>query len=148
MPIRTGDWLVRDHDGQLAHVRSAYRNTEGAVVRADLAFYDLAGTKRGRLSAVAYDGSWRRVKKPAFPVKRLDVLPDGTFLPKQVRQQVHGLKNANGLDADSARAYRMAAEELRDTARIKGLVGDAKGMVLRRANLLELQAEAIEKGLD
>jgi hypothetical protein len=165
LPVRGGDWVMNKSNHRVAQVRSCYRDWSDGEVLVDLILYRWDGDKTGRESPIeggprsfepccSY-ANWERIEKPEFPMvpKWVDQpdgsrvarywsspRPDGAYKRRKRRvQMVHSLKNTpdDGLD----RALRLAAEELRETVRVKNLQGDAKAAVLARAGELEKQAD-------
>lgn len=157
LPCRPGDWLQDKLKARIAQVRSVYRDSSDGEVLVDLWLYDHDGNKLGRVSP--HEGGprtyepacpyqyWGRVKKPTFPVHRkLEALPDGEFLPRSKKTAaVHLLKDASQNDSASiALAHKIAADELADTIRVKGLDGVVKENIEKRIAELRRIAEDSE----
>jgi len=166
MPVRAGSWVQRQHDGKVAQVRAAYRDTSKGVVLVDLWFYTWSGDKTGRESdamggprtyepAIEYTGEWKRINNPTFPMRLsktpdgdwsflLPTIPDGNYLPTKPRKPglTHSLRNQSR--ADLVLSHRMAAEELRQTIRDKKLTGETAAAILHRASQLDRIADEAE----
>lgn len=155
LPCRPGDW-VQDKAGRwIAKVRAVYRDHSDGDVLVDLWLYGSDGVKIGRDSPAqggprSYEPAcpyeyWSRVKKPNFPVyARLPELPDGEFLPRSKKTAaVHLLKDASQNDSASVSlAHTIAADELAETIRVKGLDGAVKAKI--EARIAELRRIAEE----
>jgi len=165
MPIRGNGW-VQNLTGDVAQIRSVYRDTESGEVLMDLWMYSHKGDKLGRVSpveggprtfepAVTYDDYWFRIHPPIFPLKlrrqedgtydyQQQRILDGAYLPRppRVEAAVHTLKNVD--EANIATSHRMAAQELRETIRRKLLSGEAKTQIEARIAELERIADATD----
>jgi hypothetical protein len=157
LPCRPGDWVQDKSNARIAQVRSVYRDSSDGEVLVDLWLYDHDGNKLGRVSPSeggprTYEPAcpykyWGRVKKPTFPVHRkLETLPDGAFLPRTAAppKLVHQLKNIPESDPNYALAHRLAADELSESLRIKGLDGGAKVEIEARIKRLRATADMFE----
>lgn len=164
LPCRNGDWVQNKFNHRIAKVRAVYRDSLDGAVLVDLWLYDKDGDRIGRTSPAmggprSYEpacdySSWERIKKPSFPLRMrlqesgtfsyaMPTLPDGEFLPRSKKTAaVHLLKDASQNDSASVSlAHAIAADELAETIRIKGLDGAVKAKIEARIAELRRIAE-------
>lgn len=170
LPLKAGCWVMRGTGAhiEIARVKDCYWES-GRVVM-DLSIYDVNGTRVGRTSPAmggpktfepACDlGDWKRIAKPKFPLdmlwlpvpedlnrlspsfeKSVQRMEFGKFVERNSVQAPLPLPPKSDYNPDlEASAKRMAAQELRDQAR---MIPEAADALRARAQVLEDEADRI-----